>query len=317
MQGSVLRPYSYDEAHPYAAGQHRGIDIGADAAGEAVVAPAAGTVSFAGTVPTNGMSVTIQTADGHSVTLTHLGSILVAKGATVAEQDSVGTVGPSGTAEEAGPYVHLGIRVTSDPSGYVDPLSFLPPAVTGGGTDDPAPSQPGSGSTSSTAPTRTSAPAVSTKPGSTEPARDHVSHHEDRRAQDSPGEEVKTRPSTQHPAVDPGKPEVAETHPGQTQRRHPAQPESVLRRPVIEAAAPSEPVARDTRHELRSSALSSARRTPTGLLPLLLNGAAALVAAVAALRAARGRRRRRTESARVLHLPRPPLEHERPVSRAA
>ena len=59
VQGSVLRPYSYDEAHPYAAGQHRGIDIGADAAGEAVVAPAAGTVSFAGTVPTNGMSVTI------------------------------------------------------------------------------------------------------------------------------------------------------------------------------------------------------------------------------------------------------------------
>ena len=34
MQGPVVQPFSYDEAHPYAAGQHRGIDIGADAAGE-------------------------------------------------------------------------------------------------------------------------------------------------------------------------------------------------------------------------------------------------------------------------------------------
>ena len=89
-------------------------------------------------MPTNGKSVTIETADGYSVTLTHLGSIAVAKGATVAEQDAVGTVGPSGTPEEAGPYVHLGIRLTADPNGYVDPLGLLPPpagaASTGTGT---------------------------------------------------------------------------------------------------------------------------------------------------------------------------------------
>ena len=29
VQGPVLAPFSYDEAHPYASGQHRGIDIGA------------------------------------------------------------------------------------------------------------------------------------------------------------------------------------------------------------------------------------------------------------------------------------------------
>jgi hypothetical protein len=33
VQGPVLQPFAYDEAHPYAAGQHRGVDIGADAAG--------------------------------------------------------------------------------------------------------------------------------------------------------------------------------------------------------------------------------------------------------------------------------------------
>ena len=131
VQGPVVQPFSYDEAHPYASGQHRGVDIGADAVGEGVVAPAAGTVSFAGTVPTNGKTVTIETADGYSVTLTHLGSIAVPKGATVAEQDAVGTIGPSGTPEVDGPYVHLGIRVTADPNGYVDPLGSAPAAGAG------------------------------------------------------------------------------------------------------------------------------------------------------------------------------------------
>ena len=43
--------------------------------------------------------MTIQTADGWSVTLTHLGSIAVTKGASVAEGDGVGTIGPSGEPE--------------------------------------------------------------------------------------------------------------------------------------------------------------------------------------------------------------------------
>src|ERR1043166_5913329 len=136
VQGPVLQPFVYDEAHPYAAGQHRGIDLGADAAGETVVAPAAGTVSFAGTVPTSGRSLTIETADGYSVTLTHLGSTAVAKGAEGAEGDGGGTIGPSGTPEVEGPYVHLGIRITTDPNGYIDPLSLLPTVADTGPSDD-------------------------------------------------------------------------------------------------------------------------------------------------------------------------------------
>src|SRR6476661_11233280 len=91
VQGPVLQPFSYDEAHPYSAGQHRGIDIGANATGDPVVAPESGTVSFAGFVPTSGESVTIETADGYSVTLTHLGSIGIAHGVVVNEGDVVGT----------------------------------------------------------------------------------------------------------------------------------------------------------------------------------------------------------------------------------
>src|SRR3954470_8789078 len=86
VAGPVLTPFSFDAAHPYAGGQHRGIDIGA-AAGAGVGAPVAGTVTFAGTVPTSGKTLSLLTADALAVTLTHLGSLAVAKGAVVAEGD--------------------------------------------------------------------------------------------------------------------------------------------------------------------------------------------------------------------------------------
>ena len=125
--GAVLRPFVLG-IDPYAGGQHRGVVI-AGAAGSTVGAPAAGTVTFAGTVPTSGRSLTILTADGYSVTLTHLGSTAPKKGDAVQEGDAVGTIGPSGDAEVEVPYVHLGVRLDSDPNGYVDPLHFLPARV--------------------------------------------------------------------------------------------------------------------------------------------------------------------------------------------
>ena len=47
--GPVLRPFSLG-ADTYAGGQHRGVDIGAEL-GSPVRAPAAGTVSFVGSIP--------------------------------------------------------------------------------------------------------------------------------------------------------------------------------------------------------------------------------------------------------------------------
>ncbi len=126
--GPVLQPFVFDPLHPYAGGQHRGIDVGGDA-GAPVLAPVGGTISFAGSVPSSGKSVTIQTPDGLSVTLTHLGTIGVIRNAVVAEGSAVGTAGPSGTPEVAEPYVHLGVRITAQDQGYVDPLAFLPPRV--------------------------------------------------------------------------------------------------------------------------------------------------------------------------------------------
>src|SRR3954471_18563022 len=126
--GMVLRPFEFDPAHPYAGGQHRGIDV-AGGAGSTVHAPASGAVAFAGRVPASGLAVTIETADGWSVTLVHLGSIALTKGATVAEGDGVGTIGASGEPEVDAPYVHVGVRRTAEPQGYVDPLVLLPARV--------------------------------------------------------------------------------------------------------------------------------------------------------------------------------------------
>src|SRR6266700_4203877 len=125
VDGPVLTPFSFDRAHPYAGGQHRGVDLGAPA-GAKVVAPAGGVVSFAGTVPTGGKTVSIQTPSGYTATLVHLGSIGIVRGARVAEGSVVGTVGPSGVVDLTEPYVYFGTRTTSDPQGYVDPLTLLP-----------------------------------------------------------------------------------------------------------------------------------------------------------------------------------------------
>jgi len=125
VRGPVLQTFDFDQAHPYGAGQHRGIAIGA-AAGASVLAPAAGVVSFAGSVPSSGQTLTILTPAGLAVSLTHLGSIAVARNATVDEGAVVGTIGPSGTPEFDVPYVHLGVRDASNDQGYLDPLQFLP-----------------------------------------------------------------------------------------------------------------------------------------------------------------------------------------------
>jgi hypothetical protein len=124
VDGPVLRPFVFDHDSPYTAGQHRGIDIGASV-GLPVLAPAEGVVSFTGTVPNGGKTISIETASGYTATLLHLGSIGVKRGAVVREGAVVGAAGAEGGAE---PYVYFGIRTTSDPQGYVDPVGLLPAA---------------------------------------------------------------------------------------------------------------------------------------------------------------------------------------------
>ena len=135
VDGPVLRPFVLGD-DPYAGGQHRGIDIGAPA-GTPVRAPAAGTISFAGTVPTGGKTITIRTADGYAVTLQRLGSTSVSRGLAVGEGNVVGSIG-----DASEPYVYLGVRKADEPNGYVDPLGLLPPLAPAPAPEEQTPDEP-------------------------------------------------------------------------------------------------------------------------------------------------------------------------------
>jgi hypothetical protein len=222
--GPVLRPFNVGD-DPYAAGQHRGIDIGAPT-GTSVRAPAGGAVSFAGTVPTGGRTLTIQTPDGYSVTLVHLGTIGVARGADVAEGSAIGTVGPSGEPEVGEPYVHLGIRRTADPNGYLDPIGFLPLRP---GAPEPVPPAP------EVKPAPAPAPVVA-EPPATPPAPETQSEPQSSR---KPGTIRVARahaPSTQstrlHPGVEGSTPEAGPTA-SRAERRRAAQGMNSAPRSVV------------------------------------------------------------------------------------
>src|SRR5215211_4745182 len=107
--GPVLRPFVLGE-DPYAGGQHRGIDVAGEL-GSDVRAAASGEVSFAGTVPGGGKTLTLQTPDGYAVTLLQLGELLVAKGDAVEEGAVIAHVGPSADPVTTEPHVHFGVRV--------------------------------------------------------------------------------------------------------------------------------------------------------------------------------------------------------------
>jgi len=114
-EGQVLRPFQFG-GDPYAAGQHRGIDIAGDTGAEALAA-ASGVVSFAGTVPRGGKTLSIRTADGYTVVMQHLGTLRVGKGDAVTEGEAVATIGTSGEPDWPEPYVYLSIRYTADEQG--------------------------------------------------------------------------------------------------------------------------------------------------------------------------------------------------------
>jgi hypothetical protein len=129
VDGPVLQQFTFGD-DPYAGGQHRGIDVGASP-GTPVLAPSTGTISFSGSVPGGGRTVTIQTGDGYAVTLQHLAALGPTEGEVVVEGQRVATVGAGGEGGGQA-HVHLGIRRALDPNGYVDPLSLLPPNPSAG-----------------------------------------------------------------------------------------------------------------------------------------------------------------------------------------
>jgi Peptidase family M23 len=137
VEGSVITPYSNDDANPYAAGVHRGIDIAAPV-GTSVRAARAGVVTYAGALGYSGLTVAVRTVDGYATSYLHLSAIAVRRGVAIAAGARLGDVGTTGRRSKPEPHLHFGVRVAGIDHRYVDPLSLLPP-LPGSRTTPPAP----------------------------------------------------------------------------------------------------------------------------------------------------------------------------------
>jgi hypothetical protein len=129
VHGEVITAYSNDNAHPYAGGMHRGIDIAASV-GTRVAAARSGRVTFAGPLGSSGITVAVATADGRYVTsYLHLSRVAVERGESVGAGREIGGVGTTGKRSAEQPHLHFGLRRAGPARLYVDPLTVLPSAV--------------------------------------------------------------------------------------------------------------------------------------------------------------------------------------------
>jgi murein DD-endopeptidase MepM/ murein hydrolase activator NlpD len=132
VDGALLEAFHVGR-NPYAAGQHRGVDLAAPL-GSAVRSACSGQVSFTGRLPGGGL--TVSTRCGPLIaTYQHLATATVTRGQAVASGTRLGTVGRSGRPRGPAPHVHLGVREAAS-GRYLDPLSLfgvgspgLPPAL--------------------------------------------------------------------------------------------------------------------------------------------------------------------------------------------
>jgi murein DD-endopeptidase MepM/ murein hydrolase activator NlpD len=112
VNGSVISGYS--PTAEYAG--HWGVDYAARA-GQDVVAPASGRVTFAGSVA--GMTtVTIEPVPGFKVSLSYLSDVLISSGGFVSRGATIGHAG----APHGVPGVHLSTRIDG---AYVDPMARM------------------------------------------------------------------------------------------------------------------------------------------------------------------------------------------------
>jgi murein DD-endopeptidase MepM/ murein hydrolase activator NlpD len=119
VSGPVIRGFDPPDT-PFGAG-HRGIDI-AVAPGTPILAPEAGTVSFAGRVGGE-LFVTIVHGGGLSSTYSWISAAAVRKGDVVSRGQTIGATG-AGHPGTSVPHLHFGVKLDG---GYVDPLELLAP----------------------------------------------------------------------------------------------------------------------------------------------------------------------------------------------
>jgi murein DD-endopeptidase MepM/ murein hydrolase activator NlpD len=119
VSGPVIRGFDPPDT-PFGAG-HRGIDI-AVAPGTPILAPEAGTVSFAGRVGGE-LFVTIVHGGGLSSTYSWISAAAVRKGDVVSRGQTIGATG-TGHPGASVPHLHFGVKLDGE---YVDPSELLAP----------------------------------------------------------------------------------------------------------------------------------------------------------------------------------------------
>jgi peptidase M23-like protein len=175
VRGPVLTHYR-NGADPYAAGQHRGIDIGAPV-GAPVVAAAPGTVTFVGVVGSSGLTVSERSADGrYDLSYLHLSAAGVRRGDAVSAGVVLGAVGTSGRRSSQAPHLHFGVREAGSRTAYRDPLDFLAPPPAGRAPEPvPAPVPVAEPATPEPAPVApVGAPVPAPEPGVPAPASERL-----------------------------------------------------------------------------------------------------------------------------------------------
>lgn len=118
--GPVIRDFD-PPSDPYGTG-HRGIDIAA-AVGTPILAPEAGTVSFAGKVGGE-LFITLDHGGGLQSTYSWISATFVRKGDIVARGSRIGLTG-QGHPGSVVPHLHFGVKLDG---AYVDPMDYLSPA---------------------------------------------------------------------------------------------------------------------------------------------------------------------------------------------
>ncbi len=115
LRGEVRRPFAVTADQPYAAGQHRGVDLAARP-GSAVRSVCAGRVRFAGRIGRSGGVISVR-CGALVATYLELGAVRAVRGKRVGAGALVGTAGPAA-------HLHLGARDLRSRR-YVDPLTLL------------------------------------------------------------------------------------------------------------------------------------------------------------------------------------------------
>ena len=111
-----MRPFHYEQA--FAAGQHRGVDLGAPA-GARVVAPCSGRVAYIGASP-NGRAISLLCGTSR-VTVLPVAGVAVVRGAAVRAGAPMAVVG----AGAGHPGLHLSLRDAANRLAYRDPAPRL------------------------------------------------------------------------------------------------------------------------------------------------------------------------------------------------